>query len=209
MRNPQKEKWIIGIDEVGRGPLAGPVTVCALAMRADGSQASRGPGSLTSGSGRVRDSKQLSAKQREAKLRELKKLRAQGKIDWRVASVSHKIIDRKGIVFATSLALTRALTRLHTSLGARSSKLQILLDGGLRAPKEFKNQRTIIRGDATVPVIGLASIVAKVHRDRLMIHLGVRHPSWGFAQHKGYGTRAHYRALTKFGPSTIHRLSFL
>src|SRR3989344_5338026 len=188
-------KWIIGIDEVGRGPLAGPVTVCALMF----------PGSAFRSSESVFDSKQLSSRLRQKISRHLHLMRREGLIDFRIASVSERIIDRRGVVHAINLAIARSLE----SLGDQVTKSQILLDGGLRAPRHYKNQKTIIKGDARVPIIGLASIIAKVHRDRLMTRLGAKHLSWGFEKHKGYGTAAHYAALRKHGPSPIHRLSFL
>jgi ribonuclease HII len=192
--------WVIGIDEVGRGPLAGPVTVCALAIPANllnGWTAKFGDSTF--------DSKKLSPTRREAIVRELRQAAREGKVTYKIASVSPAIIDQKGIVFAVNLAVVRTLTRLG-SLGAKSL---ILLDGGLHAPKEYKKQKTITRGDSSVSIIGLASVLAKVHRDRKMTLLATMYPSWGFDKHKGYGTRAHYAALAKHDPSPIHRLSFL
>ena len=178
-------KWVIGIDEVGRGPLAGPVTVCALLMRASEHRKLRGNF----------DSKKFSPKKRVkiAKLLE----------NYKIASVSNKIIDKKGIVFALNLAIKRVLRDPIPKLA------QILLDGGLRAPKHFKNQKTIIKGDASEPIIGLASVLAKVHRDRKMVNLSIRYPSWGFEKQKGYGTRGHYALIRKHGLAPIHRRSFL
>lgn len=215
---------MIGVDEVGRGPLAGPVTVCAVAMRVGFKGSTFGPDSQgrTLGFGsRVRDSKALSAKQREAKLREFKELRAQGLLDWRVASVSARVIDEKGIVPAVHLAIAQALRNLlsgetaklfggRACLPARQvTKCQVLLDGGLRAPREYTNQRTITRGDATVAIIAAASIIAKVHRDKYMARLAREFPWYGFEKHKGYGTREHYALLKKHGISPPHRRTFL
>ncbi|HEY4504373.1 MAG TPA: ribonuclease HII [Candidatus Paceibacterota bacterium] len=202
-----KFKWIIGVDEVGRGPLAGPVTVCVLAVPVTafkGSTLRLGFQDLTLGPGPF-DSKKLSAKKRMAIVRALKYKVHPPKIIYKFASVGARIIDRKGIIFAVNLAIHRALRRL----GVQSSKCQVLLDGGLRAPKEYNNQRTIVRGDSSVPIIGLASVLAKVHRDKKMSRLITRYSKWGFEVHKGYGTRDHYIALHKYGPSPVHRLSFL
>ena len=187
-------KWVVGIDEVGRGPLAGPVTVCALVI----------PEGLTFGEGPF-DSKKLSPRKREQIFKRIKELKKQGKLNYKLASVSHTVIDRKGIGYAVRKAISRALERLRIP----DPKCHILLDGGLRAPKEYKNQRTIIKGDSLVPIIGLASIVAKVCRDQKMRNLGAKLPSWGFEKHKGYGTRAHYMAIKKHGLSPVHRRSFL
>lgn len=196
--------WIVGIDEVGRGPLAGPVTVCALAV----------PNKVLSnlvaklGHGNF-DSKKLSPAKREVVARLLKTEAKKGKIVFKIASVSAEIIDKRGIVFAVNLAIKRTLSKLRGLTPQLGYGVSILLDGGLRAPREYKNQKTIIRGDSSVPIIGLASVLAKVHRDKKMQRLATRYPKWGLEVHKGYGTRAHYVALRKHGPSDIHRLSFL
>ena len=189
-------EWVIGIDEVGRGPLAGPVTVCALFT----------PVSMCSRlEGFNLDSKRLLPTVRQRISKHLHRMRREGLVNFKITSVSPFIIDRKGIVYAINLAIRDCLNALNCP----ATKCRILLDGGLRAPTKYQNQKTIVRGDATVPIIGLASVLAKVHRDRLMTNLGVRHPSWGFDRHKGYGTRAHYAALRKHGPSPIHRLTYL
>lgn len=211
-----KCKWVIGIDEVGRGPIAGPVTVCALIIPVSGIHEFKGS-TLKGSQGRTLglgnfDSKQHSPKQREQIFAKIKKLKNSGKLDYAISSVSNKVIDKKGIVFAINLAISRALKSLDTQFGypvTESKKnVQVLLDGGLHAPSKYKNQKTIIHGDALEPVIGLASIVAKVHRDRYMTNLAARQLSWGFDKHKGYGTREHYKAIKKHGPSSIHRVSF-
>lgn len=186
-------KYIVGIDEVGRGPLAGPVAVGVLVMK----ESSK----IFSG---VRDSKQLSAKQREEWFEKIKAARSRGGIDFAVSFVSHDLIDRKGISWALRVAAARSLARL-----AISTDSEIFLDGGLRASETFKNQQTIIRGDEKVPAIALASIVAKVTRDRLMIRLAKKYPKYNFDKHKGYGTKAHYQAIKENGLCPIHRRSFL
>lgn len=198
--------WVIGIDEVGRGPLAGPVTVCALAM----------PTKLFSGltakfDRESFDSKKLSPAKRKAISKILHTMRSRSEIYFCTTSISHRTIDKIGIVPSIQKAINRSLRGLTSKspLGTSGSKWEILLDGGLHAPSRYKNQRTIVRGDSSEPVIGLASILAKVHRDNKMCHLAVELLSWGFEKHKGYGTRAHYRALRKHGPSPIHRLTYL
>ena len=196
------------MDEVGRGPLAGPVTVCAFAVSTlDVDIIPRG----------LKNSKALSAKAREKYAREFRKLAKEGKVVYKISSVSETIIDKKGIVFSVHLAIARALRKLKLHSNDRSpgdlsfewKKVLVLLDGGIRAPKEYLNQKTIIKGDIKEPIIAAASIVAKVFRDKKMIRLALRYPEYGFERHKGYGTRAHYKALKKHGPSPIHRLSFL
>lgn len=190
-------RTIIGIDEVGRGPIAGPT--CVAAFRMFGSELQTKNPKLS-----LRDSKKLTPRQREAWFEEIKILQSEGKCDFAVTMISAKIIDQIGI----SKAIQNALNQSLLSLNPNSDSL-ILLDGSLKAPKEFKNQKTIIKGDEKIPAISFASIVAKVTRDRLMKRLAKKYPVYDFEVHKGYGTRAHYQKLKKHGLSAIHRHSFL
>ena len=183
----------VGIDEVGRGPVAGPVSVGVVVVPFD-FEWSQIPG--------VRDSKQVSAKVRE---RIYALAKEHPSIVYVVESVSASSIDRGGIVPAIQHALNSALARLRLN----PDTCELLLDGGLRAPAEFLNQKTIIRGDASEPVIALASIMAKVERDALLVRLADEYPGYGFEVHKGYGTKAHYQALEKYGLSKEHRRTFL
>ena len=194
-------KYIVGIDEVGRGPLAGPVAVGVLVLK---ESRKRFRPDAHRGETFLRDSKQLSAKQREKWFEIIRAERQRGALDFSVSFVSHKLIDKRGLTWALRIATARSLARL-----AIPNDSAIFLDGGLRAPKIFKNQRTIIKGDEKIPAIALASIVAKVTRDRLMIRLAKKYPQYGFEKHKGYGTAAHYEALKKHGLCPIHRRSFL
>jgi len=189
-------KYLIGVDEVGRGPIAGPVAACALACL--------DPDVLASFSS-VRDSKQLSEKQRESWLEKIKTYADAGRIRYTVAFQSERVIDTVNIRQATLLAVFEAI---HT-LKLPATDSRILLDGGLVAPQEFLDQETIIGGDALVPIVAMASIVAKVMRDRLMKELGTQYPGYGFEDHKGYGTRGHYAAIGKYGVLPVHRRSFL
>lgn len=192
-----KHVFLVGVDEAGRGPLAGPVAVGVVVM----------PISFRSvlKKYRVKDSKKLTENKREGWYKWLYKERRLGKINFATALVSHKIIDKKGIVYAVKLGIRKCLNRLNL----RPLRCQILLDGSLKAPAKFKNQTTLIRGDETEPIIALASIAAKVRRDRHMTRLAKKYPKYNLEVHKGYGTKAHYVALKKYGPSVIHRLSFL
>jgi len=191
--------FTIGIDEAGRGPLAGPISVGAFSVRSkDILKKFKG----------VKDSKQLSEKQREEWFRKIKSEKAKGKILYAVSFSSAGIIDSKGITHATKAALNRCLKRLENKDFA-PLKCKILLDGSLYAPSRYTNQKTIIDGDAKEPIIALASICAKVLRDRKMKRLAKKYPRYGFEMHKGYGTKAHYRAIKKHGISPIHRRSFL
>ncbi len=184
---------IIGIDEVGRGPVAGPVTVGAVCVaRKDIRRIPR----------HLADSKQLSEKKREEWLRYIKQATY---ISYTTTSISQDIIDSKGIMYALHRAISSALNRLQKN----PEKTQLLLDGGLHAPKKFFYQKTIIKGDEKEPLIALASIAAKVTRDRKMVQLGVQYPEYGFETHKGYGTKKHYERIMQHGVCAIHRKSFL
>lgn len=201
-------KYIIGIDEVGRGPIAGPVAVGAVKLKAE---------SLKSKAEWVRgfrDSKKLSPKAREAWFLKIEEAQSEGWLEYAVAFVSPSVIDKKGIVPAIRVALAKALENINpmSQLGGKASKsegVMVLLDGGLRAPAYYKNQETIIKGDEKELVIALASIVAKVTRDARMVLLSKKFPAYEFEKHKGYGTRAHYTALKKHGATAHHRKSFL
>jgi len=152
----------------------------------------------------LKDSKKLSEKQREEWFEIIRAERQRGALDFSVSFVSHIMIDKRGLTWALRIATARSLARL-----AITPTSAIFLDGGLSAPDHFKNQRTIIKGDEKISVIALASIVAKVTRDRLMVKLAKKYPQYGFEKHKGYGTKEHYRAISKFGLCPIHRRSFL
>ncbi len=195
-----KKTMIVGIDEAGRGPLAGPVSVGVFVISS--------AVVLRKFNG-AKDSKQLSEKQREEWLGKIKDARrkAQG-VAYAVSFSSAKIIDKRGITYAVRSAINRALKRLERD-GFIDVSVQIKLDGLLHAHPRFKNQKTIINGDATEPIIALASICAKVHRDRRMKNLAKIYPQYSFEIHKGYGTAAHYRAIKKYGISDVHRKSYL
>ena len=199
-----KGKFIIGIDEVGRGACAGPLYVCAFALP------QKFPLKVN-GLPPLRDSKQLSPRQREEWLSYFSRGRKEGKVAWAIARISHKEIDRKGMAYATKKAATRASEALVKKEGRPGL---ILLDGSLYVDSNnpaLKNIRakTIIKGDEKIPAISCASIVAKVMRDSLMARSCKAYPGYGFERHKGYGTRAHRVAVSRRGPSAIHRLTFI
>lgn len=177
---------IAGVDEAGRGPLAGPVLVAAVILD---------PARPIAG---LADSKVLSASRREHLDR---LIRAQA-LAFSVIEIGADEIDRINILQATLLGMTRALAAL--------SRLPTLaLIDGNRLPKNLPcAARAIVAGDASEAVIGAASILAKVARDRIMCALDVRHPGYGFARHKGYPTAEHVAALNRLGPCPQHRLSF-
>lgn len=176
---------VCGVDEAGRGPLAGPVFAAAVILDA---------GRPIEG---LADSKQLSPRQREARAREIRSCA----VAWSVASASVAEIDALNILQASLLAMRRAVDRLAVT------PEQVLVDG-LHRPPLAVPVRAIVRGDATVAAIAAASILAKVARDDEMRVLHLRHPEYGFDRHKGYPTRAHLAALRVHGVSPAHRRSF-
>lgn len=196
-------RFCIGIDEAGRGPIAGPVAVAAFCVSVSKHVQHRVLHMFPDG--RVRDSKQLTPDVRERIFKALADEKKKGGIRYAVSFTSAAVIDRKGISFAIRHALSRSLRTLALS----AAKCEVRLDGGLKAPSEFVHQKTIIKGDEKEAVVALASIVAKVSRDKKMIALAKKHPQYGFDVHKGYGTKAHYRKIRRHGLSPIHRRSFL
>lgn len=190
---------IVGIDEAGRGPLAGPVAVGAVMVERkflkDFTILFRG----------VKDSKKISAQKREAWFKKLENATRGGKVSFRVSFSGSGTIDKRGINAAIARSIAVSLKGLSCPL--RDSI--ILLDGGLRAPGAYRSQKTIIRGDEKIMIISLASIAAKVLRDRLMEKFSLEFPQYGFEQHKGYGTKEHFKKIKKHGLSKIHRRSFL
>ncbi len=191
-----KKRLVVGIDEVGRGPLAGPVAVGAFIVH----KKIQLP---------IKDSKKLTEKQREIWYEKICEWRKEWKCDFCVTMVSAKIVDKIGLSKAIQKALNKSLNLVLPKSHDSAKRVKVLLDGGLRAPAEFKNQKTIIKGDEKEPVIALASIVAKVMRDRYMKKIAKKYPQYYFEIHKGYGTKKHYIALKKYGISPLHRKSFL
>jgi len=187
-------KHLIGIDEAGRGPLAGPVAVGVVKVLVDFDWG------LIAGVG---DSKEIKEGKREEIFRRAQELRWHRELDFAVAMVGASVIDEKGIVFAINTAIERCLRRLKLN----PADCFIQLDGSLKAPSEYA-QETIIKGDSLIPAIGLASICAKVTRDRYMIKIDRRFNRYGFATHKGYGTKLHREMIAKYGKCPIHRASY-
>jgi len=197
-----KTRYIVGIDEVGRGALAGPVVVAAVAVAtAANFRSSKLKVNL-------RDSKELTAKQREEWFRYIE---AHPRISYALARVYPRAIERMNITKAANLAALRAYRKLTSRLRHSISNMRVYLDGGLYlgSGEQPSNARTIVRGDQKYKAIKFASIIAKVSRDQLMRGLAKRYPEYGFEIHKGYGTKLHRMALKKHGPSEAHRLTFL
>ena len=205
MKRKIASKFLIGIDEAGRGPLAGPVAVGVFAVRFDEAKSAF---KIFKG---ARDSKKMTPAAREAVFLDIKKAQKTGHINFAVSYSSAKMIDEKGIVPAIKSALNRSLVKTERNFvqGVTLDACQVLLDGSLVAPARYKNQKTIIGGDDKEMVISLASICAKVLRDRKMRSLAKKYSQYGFEIHKGYGTKAHYKAIEKHGLSPIYRKSFL
>lgn len=185
---------------MGRGPLAGPVAVCAFAMPYGYDQ------KVFVG---VKDSKKLSKIAREKWAKIAGEMKKNKKCFHSVCFTGHKIIDQKGIVKAIKMALGRALKKVLVEISCGPEECEVLLDGSLKAPKIFSFQETIIKGDSKVQIISLASVVAKVKRDKKMTILAKKYPNYGFEIHKGYGTSYHYKQIKKLGLSEIHRRSYL
>ena len=181
---------VIGVDEAGRGSLVGSVVAAAVAFP---------PGFRIDG---LTDSKKLSEKKREALYNQIT-----SECYWSFARSNSNEIDQVNILEATMLAMKKAVEQLMLLIEDNSQTISVLVDGN-RCP-DIENCRAIIKGDLTEPVISAASIIAKVTRDRQMIALDQEYPEYGFAKHKGYGTRAHLEALANFGPiQGQHRFTF-
>lgn len=188
-----KFKYLIGIDEAGRGPLAGPVAVGVFVLKV---------GANLIILKEVKDSKKCSEKLRE-------ELFGKFPSTYSVGFASANYIDKHGIVPAIKSAMKKALDKLEKELKFKPSECSVMLDGSLQAPDKFINQKTIIKGDDKIPVISAASICAKVMRDRKMVKLGKIYPEYGFEIHKGYGTLSHRNNIGKHGASKEHRKTFL
>lgn len=176
---------ICGVDEVGRGPLVGNVVAAAVIL--DPERPIEG----------LADSKALSERRRESLFERIQS----EALAWSIAEATPEEIDRLNILQATMLAMQRAVQKL----GMRPE--HVYVDGN-RTPELGVPATAIVKGDATVPAISAASILAKVHRDRQMIELDARYPQYGFARHKGYPTRAHLDAIARHGILAEHRRSF-
>lgn len=178
-------RLICGVDEAGRGPLAGPVVAAAVILP---------PNTPLSG---LNDSKKLSPRRRERLAAEIRATA----LAWAVAEASAAEIDEWNILRSTLRAMARAVAALPVMPD------EVLVDGN-QAPALEVPVRTIIGGDALEPAIMAASILAKTHRDARLVALDARYPEYGFARHKGYGTAAHLAALARLGPCPEHRRSF-
>lgn len=178
-------QWVVGIDEAGRGPLAGPVVAAAVLL----------PNNVSIQG--LRDSKRLTARQRDHVYDRVRTIA----ITYGVGIIAADQIDKHNILWATKQAMQISVKHL----GRKPDML--LIDGPITLPMEIA-QQPIVRGDAICASIAAASIIAKVTRDRLMIDYAKKYPTYGFERHKGYPTQEHYDRLQRHGPCPIHRYSF-
>lgn len=190
----KKEILTIGIDEAGRGSLAGPLVVAGI---------SASPLFLKEVS-LDRDSKRLSPQKRQEWFEFIKTENKKGNLVFNYDVVLAETLDILGLTSSLSTSVSCVLDKLSL----KKEKDLILLDGNLKAPKDYLNQETIIKGDETVVAISLASVVAKVVRDQIMIDLARLYAEYGFDRHKGYATREHYLSLLRYGRCPAHRKSF-
>ena len=177
---------VCGVDEAGRGPLAGPVFAAAVVL---------GRGQIIDG---VNDSKKLSEKKREALFDKIK----EEALCYSIASVDEKAIDEINILNATFLAMKKAVEGLEI-------KPDFAMIDGNKTPDLSIDCEAVVKGDANSVSIAAASILAKVSRDRYMLEMAEQYPEYQFEKHKGYGTKLHYQMLDEYGPSEIHRQTFL
>lgn len=192
IRRDTGARYVVGLDEAGRGALAGPVVAAAVILPLDA------PATLHKLRD-VNDSKRLTARRRE----QLYELIVTHALCWGVGRASAEEIDRLGIIPANARAMEQALAQLDP--GGEF----LLIDGRMRLRNVPLPQQSVVRGDSKSLSIAAASILAKVSRDRQMIALGERHPQYGFGRHKGYCTRQHVEALSRHGPCrAVHRFSF-
>lgn len=189
IENEYREKGfdiICGVDEAGRGPLAGPVYAAAVILPSD---------CVIEG---LNDSKKLTEKKREALFDEIK----EKALAYGIASADEKEIDEINILNATFLAMKRAIDSL-------SVKPDLALIDGNQKPHTDIEEVTVIKGDAKSTSIAAASVLAKVSRDRFMLEMAEKYPQYEFARHKGYGTKLHYEKIAQYGVCNIHRRTFL
>lgn len=203
------QRFVIGVDEVGRGPIAGPVCVGAFIIH-DYSILQYAPHVL-------RDSKKLTPQKRNDWVKYLNNCKKKDKCSFAYSFVSAQVIDKIGIARAIKNALASSIKKIEKEIIIDNKitpedfyqNTTVLLDGGLRAPKEYIHQQTIIKGDEKEPVIALASIIAKVARDKYMEKVSNLYPKHDFSTHKGYGTKAHYKSIQSHGRTVLHRHTFL
>lgn len=188
-------KWVIGCDEAGRGPLAGPIVVASLACIQDSVLIST-----------ATDSKKLSEKQRKTIYDQI--LSQPEFFHYSISIISPEQVDRLNILQATLLGMRESIEELSLKLGQDGDKCYAIVDGNKTPPKLNIPARPLVRGDSLCYSIALASNIAKVTRDEIMKTYDVQYPQYGFAKHKGYPTKEHILMIHEHGPCPIHRMSF-
>ncbi len=194
-------KYLIGIDEGGRGPLAGPVCVGLVVIEKKNAR------KILSKFSALRDSKKMNEKNRKEIYESVLKNKSSDEIIFEIQKCSAKEIDKIGISKCIKKCIESGLKNLEKK-GIHGGNTEVRLDGALRAPSSYPNQKTIIRGDDSEKIISLASVLAKVYRDNLLVKLHKKFPQYNFAQNKGYGTKAHILAIKKHGQTFEHRKYF-
>lgn len=185
---------IAGVDEAGRGPLAGPVVAAAVVLPEDFDVLG------------VDDSKKLSAKKRE----ELYDVIKENVTAWGIGIADHKAIDEINILNATKQAMAKAIANCDEMLQEKCGKsCDYILFDAVELREEQRPQKAVIKGDAKILAIAAASILAKVTRDRMMVDFATEYPGYGFERNKGYGTKEHYEGIRREGTCSIHRMTFL
>lgn len=199
---PKRCTWIIGVDEAGRGPVAGPLSVGIVMMRRSNAE------DLLETLSRVRDSKRLSPGKREDIMQEARALEVSGHLFARTILTDAVAVDERGISRCLYDSIQEGIDELLEFTGVNPKSVFVYLDGSLSAPKHLR-QQTVIKGDDKIFAIALASIYAKVVRDQVMEQYDIRYPAYGFYNHKGYGTKEHMDNIKTYGLSPIHRKSYL
>jgi len=184
---------VIGLDEVGRGPLAGPVVSCGVVYNSYETLESKVP---------ITDSKKLTTKQRLNLFKYFQKLKEENILKYNLGLATVEEIDHLNILEATKLSMKRVIDKFN------NSTLSIIVDGNFKLNYNNINEKSIIGGDKISLSIATASIIAKVHRDRLMAFLDSKYQDFGWKQNAGYGTKKHIDAIKKSGPTNFHRKSF-
>lgn len=198
------KQFLVGVDEVGRGPIAGPVCVCVF--MADEKNLLN---IIKNAPHVLKDSKKLTKNKREDWSKYLYECKKNNLCDFAATMESNVVIDKFGIVTAIQKAVNKSFAKLATKCSLKPTNSNVLLDAGLKPPAEFKDYQSIVKGDEKEPVIAMASILAKVHRDGFMTKLDTKYPDYGFKSNVGYGTAVHYIALKNKGILPVHRKTFL
>jgi len=192
-------KAVVGLDEAGRGPLAGPVVAAAVCLHKFSMSNKAKIVGL-----KLKDSKKLTPAARKSFYKIIKKSR---ELKWGIGIVSEKVIDKINILEATKLVMLKALSCLQRKIPKKKKIDFLILDGNFRINSKI-SQKSIVKGDEKVFSCAAASIIAKVTRDRIMVAYHKKYPKYRFDLHKGYPTKYHRKMLQKYGPCPIHRISF-